>query len=260
MRLPVSGWMVEFAQLTGAEDLLLQEIAATDLRAALSLIARLAQRGDAGAAATDWSALTLADVETAMLLVRRASIGDRLCAETACTNSLCGAPVDVSFRIGEYIESKRPRKVRSVRPAEAEGWYTLKGETSRFRLPTCADLLAIEAAAPVSTLQKLRDRCFDPAVPPPSLRRRMEVAMRAMAPPLSGDLCGTCPECGRAFNVYFGAVPYILQELRAAANGVFGEIHLLALHYKWPEQTILALPRRRRMQYAGMLRADGSSA
>lgn len=258
--LPVSGWMVELAQLTGAEDLLLQEIPATDLRIAVSLIGKLARRCQSDTGATDWSALTVTDLGAAMLLVRRSAIGDRLCAEAACTNSMCSAAVDVSFKIGEYLASKQPRKVRGVEPTQREGWYTLKGETTRFRLPTCADLLEIEAAAPVSTLDQLKERCFDPAVPAASLRRRMEGAMSAMAPPLSGELCGRCPECGLSFTTYFDTVPYVIEELRAAATGVYGEIHLLALNYKWPEQTILALPRRRRMQYAGMLRADGGSA
>jgi len=81
--------------------------------------------------------------------------------------------------------------------------------------------------------------------------------MEAMAPNLSGEMQGECPECHRRITVYFDVQKYVLRELRDRASRVYEDIHLLALNYRWSEESILLLPRNRRILYAEMLRQEG---
>ncbi|HZK82003.1 MAG TPA: hypothetical protein VFC46_13070, partial [Humisphaera sp.] len=81
--------------------------------------------------------------------------------------------------------------------------------------------------------------------------------MEAMAPSLSHDLQGVCPECGAEVTVYFDARKYCLRELRDRAAFVYQDIDVLARRYHWAESDILAMPRKRRMNYAEFARQEG---
>ena len=73
--------------------------------------------------------------------------------------------------------------------------------------------------------------------------------MTAMAPPLSSDLEGACPDCGTPITVAFEPRPYCLRELRDRARFLYADVDLLASRYHWAEDSILALPNRRRQAY-----------
>jgi hypothetical protein len=184
-------------------------------------------------------------------------VEDRIQAELACGAGECGARVDIAFRISDYLDSRAVRQPRGVAAPES-GWFRLEGEDACFRLPSVLDLRTIEGERqPDRELARL---CMRPAPVAPTLRRRMERAMEALAPPLSQTLEGVCPECGTAIEVYFDVESYVVRELSQRAAGIYQEVHLLALHYKWPEDRILALPGNRRRQYVELLREQGVAA
>lgn len=255
VRLPVSGFAVMLRQPTGEDDLVLREWRMSQHVLAQTLAARLARTDDGQP--LDADALCVTDLQALLLRLRQVVAGDVIQAEVTCASSQCRARVDIAFRISEYLESHPVRTPRGLAPSEP-GWFQFAGETARFRLPSVLDLRAIEG-------QRLPDRalarlCMEPAEIPPALRRRMERAMEALAPPLSRSLVGECPECGRPVEVYFDVETYVLREWSDRAAGIYQDVHLLALHYKWPEDRILALPRNRRMQYVEMLRDQGVGA
>jgi hypothetical protein len=97
---------------------------------------------------------------------------------------------------------------------------------------------------------------MQPAEMPARLRKRIENAMDALAPSLSHEVQGRCPDCGTIIRTYFDVQTYVLHELRDRAASVYQDVHLLAFHYKWTEESILELPRNRRLQYAEMLRQE----
>jgi hypothetical protein len=84
--------------------------------------------------------------------------------------------------------------------------------------------------------------------------------MHALAAPLSGNLAGSCPECLSQLTIHFDVIPFVLREMRDQAASIYQDIHLLALHYKWPEEKIVDLPRKRRLYYAEMIRSERSVA
>jgi len=287
-RLPVSGHIVVLRHPTGAEDLLLLEAARDDTELALALASHLVRPTDGPT--FDWRQFTVSDLEALILRLRQATIGDRVGADVACQSTGCGRRIDISFSIDDYLAHRKPakpgaRSAWSVEPDEEPGWFRLtwvQKKTGRlassaeppvddsnapagvddcagavaFRLPTIADQLAV--AGEREGADELVRRCIRPAVVPLRLQRLVEAAMETMAPSLSGDLQGTCPECGAEVVVYFDARQFCLRELRDRAAFIYQDIDLLARRYHWSETDILTMPHVRRTNYAQLARQEAS--
>jgi hypothetical protein len=264
-RLPVSGVPVLLEQPTGYEDLLLLEYRASDTVVSLALISRLVRAPEGRS--MNWTDLTIADLEALLLCIRSNLLGDLIQAESRCSEPGCGARVDVSFGITACIESRRIRLPRLLEDAGKPGWFRLGGQkiipasgaTSEgevtFRLPSASDIVELEQSERAD--RGLLERCLQPANAPSMVRRRIERAMESMAPLMSQMVEGTCPECGAALRFYFNVRSFVLQELRRFAAGVYRDVHLLASHYHWLEEHILALPSLRRAHYVELIREAG---
>jgi hypothetical protein len=250
-RLPVSELPVMVNEPTGAEDLFLRETRTESPADALELIGRLVRRADGGP--IEWLDCSVPDLEAALLFLRQETLGDLISTDARCPSSGCGARVDVSFRISGLLQSKKSSRSKNTEMTAQGEWISLayKGRRLEIRLPTGADLLAIDGHD--KPWLALEERCVRPARLERAATRRAERTMEALAPRFSSNLAGNCPECGRDFEYYFDVFVFVLRELRSHAAGVLQEVHLLATHYKWAEREILALPRRRRLAYAEML-------
>jgi hypothetical protein len=283
--LPVSGHLVALQHPTGAEDLLLIEATGDDTKLTLALASRLTRF--AAGAELDWSELTVSDLDVLILRLRQAVIGDRVRADVACRAADCGKRFDISFGIGRYLAHREPSKPSprgawNVDPAEEPGWFRLtrarsgpgklgagtptahsevpawstdRSDEVLFRPPTVADQLAVVGR--LDAAEELARRCIRPMKIPLRLRRQVEATMEAMAPSMSGDLQGTCPECGSEVAVYFEARQFCLRELRDRAAFIYQDIDLLARRYRWSETDILAMPHARRTNYAELARQEG---
>lgn len=245
--LPVSGITVALRPPSGWEELVLLETSDDDL-AALALAEELAEAEDDDQII--WAELTPTDLDAFVLRLRQVRLGNRILSHVACRAEGCGTRTDISFGIEGYLNFHRPQSPRHP-PASLSaepGWFTLVGhEEIRFRLPTVADLiLARRKSDPPAALARAR---LQPSRPPARWRRRLEQAMAAMAPPLSSELEGTCPECGATIRVAFKPRAYCLQELRDRARYLYEDVDLLASRYRWSEESILAIPTRRRQTY-----------
>ena len=250
-RLPVSGLPVIVSEPTGAEDLFLRETRTENAAVALGLIGRLVRKADGEP--IEWLDCSVPDLEVALLLLRQETLGDLIATDARCPSSECGARVDVSFRIGELLQSKKSSRSKNTGATAQGEWILLahKGREIEFRLPTGADLLAIDGDN--KQWLALEERCIRPARLERAAIRRAERAMEALAPRFSSNLAGDCPECGRHFEYYFDVFVFVLRELRNHAAGVLQDVHLIARHYKWGEREILTLPRSRRLAYVEML-------
>lgn len=252
--LPVSGLRVEVRPPRGADEVFLLEAPSLDAGLALALLARVARSTED----ERWGALTLTDLDTLLLELRREVFGDWIRTDTLCPAEVCEARIDVSFRISDYLAHHRPRPARNAEPAEEEGWYRLRDAPVSFRLPRGDDLAAVVGSPKPERALVLR--CVRPAEIKRPLLRRVERAMEALAPNLAGDVQGTCPECGAEVDLYFEPQQFTLRELRDRAAFVYEDVHLLAYHYHWSQDEILALPGPRRMQYADLIRQERSVA
>jgi hypothetical protein len=271
-RLPVSGLDVLFRQTTGAEDIMLVEETSLDIHIALALADALARLPNGEP--VPWTSVPVADLDAALLAMRRCFIGEQVNTSVVCANvrptalpsvgrhvtvpaaSGCPARIDIAFRIGDYLAHHAPSVPREISPADDPGWFRLNGTDVAGRVVSCADQMAIEGR-PDRELELVR-RCVRPATTPTRLRRKLESAMAKLAPSLYDELDGSCPECGATVRIVFDPLRYVLAELRERARFVYQEVHLIAARYRWSEAEILALPRSRRARYAEFAHEGGA--
>ena len=241
-RLPVSNLEVALRQPDGADELVLRETGGSPVSRALALLARLSD-------AEDCSQLTVTDFEVLLLALRVEALGEVWDLGFACPD--CASPVEVSFRLADYVGHIRPRRPAHVSDAPGRpGWHTCQGVA--FRLPTARDQAAVaEFADPTKALT---ERCFDPPRPPARVRARIERAMAAMAPEVSRPLAGRCPACDAAVEAPVHVARLVIGELTRQSANLYDEVHLIAAAYHWREAEILQLPRRRRQAYAERIR------
>lgn len=257
-RMPISGIEVELLQVTGQEDLLLLEGRRDLVSTSMELAQRLAvpREGESLNAAE----LTVADLEALLLELRRRVVGETVASRGRCPVPECATPIDISFRIEGYLRSHGPRKPSNVQPLESEpNWFQLRGSEVRFRLVTAGDLAAAaESEEPERELARRTIRTQSPGERKRG-QQKAERAMESLAPPVSGEVGGQCPQCGAQVSFWFDVQSYVQRELRYDAEFLYEDVHQLAMLYHWSEEKILSLPRQRRMQYVELaLRRGGS--
>jgi hypothetical protein len=144
-----------------------------------------------------------------------------------------------------------------VRASEQPGRYDLSlrdvAGSFAFRIPTIGDQIA--ASHDADAERAIARSCLYPPDMPLRARRAAERAMQLLAPGLSDNLQGSCPECRATVTVLFDPLHYCLQELRDRARYVYQDVDILAQRYGWSEAAILTIPSVRRMQYAELARA-----
>jgi len=252
-RLPVSQLAVELRPYTGAEDMLLLESRAHEVRRSLALVDRLAQRCDGEA--FDAASLPLPDVEALLLELRRTLLGDVLHAKAECPTRECGERTDIGFSIGDYLAHHRPRMPRNRLVRKESGWFGLPHSDVEFRLVTAGDLIeAIDSANPKSALAQ---RTIRPSGVSRSHVSRIQRIMDSLSPSLSQEVQKKCAKCGEWVRLFFNVHSYVQQELAFEAAFLYQDVHVLATRYHWSEEKILSLPRTRRLQYAEMALAAG---
>jgi hypothetical protein len=217
--------------LTGADEEWLEEVepdtpvavVATDL---LARCARLPREAVAR--------LTVADRDRLARSVWWLSFGPRIEFVLTCPRADCGAPMDVDFELA--LEAPGGELRQQVHRA---------GEV-RFRLPRGEDLEECASAA------ALLDRCLlDPA--DEATRAAVEAQIARLCSGLGDEMEATCPRCERAFAAPFDPLAAMLARIARRRRELDDDVHLLSLHYHWPLDTILALPRPRRRAYVELL-------
>ena len=257
--LPVSGLPVRFRVPEGRDELLFAEGAVGMHPAWLRVeaVRRLAPPVDDS---TTWDGLPYADVDAALLALRRRMNGDRLVAEVRCSS--CFAWCDSELSILDFLRANRPRRVADV-DRRPDGWFAWQPDGQdrevRFRAPSVAAVL--ESTETADAAQSLLQSCVDPAgFDSPEIAARVSGLLEKMAPPLTGVIRGVCPHCGQKMRGWFDPGAFVLTELQQRASAAFEQVHLLARAYGWTEDEILSLPSRRRAIYAARIQQEHGSA
>jgi hypothetical protein len=273
--LPVSGRQVLIRALTGMEELLLLEAPDDDLALVLALMARVARplgEESSGGGPDAWLQLTPTDVDCFILRLRQLMLGDRILSDVHCQAPGCKARIDVSFGIDQYLAHNSTARGQSrgrgwiAESTDEPGWFRIKdlrraalpSGDAVFRLPTAADLQDVATRSDATA--ELTRRCIRIAPESPRQRRLAEAAMESIAPNLSQNLHGRCPECSSTVDIHFNPRHYCLTELRDRARFLFQDVDAIARRYHWSESDILALPLMRRTRYADAARQDGVGA
>jgi hypothetical protein len=254
IRLPVSGLSATLAWPTGADDMLVAESVAPDVRLGVALLTSLARR--AGYGDIDFAAVPLTDVDVAMLRVRQQLFGDRARGSVECSSEGCRERIDISFSIADYLRHHEPDAAAGV-SRRPDGAFALEGSSCSFRPPTPRDL--VEATHGSDVEAALVRLCVLGSSPSAEELDRVGEALETVAPDLCGDLEGICPVCGAIVTVAFDPQIFVLQEIRRRAVAIYEEVDLLASRYHWSEDHILAMPAQRRARYVEASRNARSS-
>lgn len=242
--LPISCAFVSPQAPNGFDQALLTESKAGGFALRLQLVKRLVPPVSES---DSWDELPAADVDAALLGLRRLLRGELLMAEIECPH--CGTKGDVQFAIGEYLRQRQPKLRKKLR-LESDGWVT--GDGFRFRIPTAGQMLKAQGSGEPE--KYLENECIE--ADSRSKRTRAMSALEKAAPLLSGSLEGICPGCGAPQSVWFEPGEFVMEELRGLWAGLFEETHLLASRYHWPEEMILSMPAVRRTRYAELIMSE----
>jgi hypothetical protein len=245
--LPISGKEIALREISGAEDMLLLSGGDSVPRLVRDLLAALA-----GGDAESIDGLPVGDAESLLLAVRMALLGETVQADMFCPADDCGARIDVTFRVSDYLVHRTPRRVRASASTE-DRWLSDERGGLTFRFPTLADQIAVSGRAhPSSELFRL---CIRDEISA-GVRRKTNALMDKAAPTLSNYVTGECPECGTRVEAYFDVEQFVLRELRESATRLYDDVHRIAAAYGWSEDEIVSLPRSRRIAYAERIGID----
>jgi hypothetical protein len=165
--------------------------------------------------------------------------GPELTGITDCPE--CGEKVELNFNCSDIHPEPETE-------APAELAVQSNGREVRFRLPTSADVLAVNSS------EQLLERCLvDGASPLTTDFLPAIVAKMSSSDPLADiHLALNCPNCAHQWEALFDIVAFLWREITAAARRLLREIHTLASAYGWTEPEVLSLSPARRRFYLEM--------
>jgi hypothetical protein len=183
--------------------------------------------------------LTVGQRDARLLALRELTFGAELTGVTDCLE--CGEKIELSFKSSDI------RPATETEPP-AELTVQSNGREVRFRLPTSADLLAVNSP------EQLLERCLLSGGNHMTENFISMVAdkMSSADPMAEIHLALNCPSCEHRWEAPFDIVAFLWREISAAARRLLREVHTLASAYGWTETEILALSPARRRIYLEM--------
>jgi len=183
--------------------------------------------------------LTIGQRDARLLALRELMFGSELSGVTDCPD--CGEKIELRFDCSQILSTTEAESPNEV-------VVQTNGRSMRFRLPTSADLLAVE------TPGQLLERCLlssgnhlaEDLVPVVSDK------MSSADPTAEIRLALNCPSCENKWAAPFDIVAFLWREISAAARRLLREVHELASAYGWTETEILGLSAARRRIYLEM--------
>ena len=170
----------------------------------------------------------------------------------------CGQRIELDFRVSDIrAPHAQPQHLCEV---------VADGAAMRFRVPTSADLLAIEGerdaqVAELMLLQRLR--AGTQAAPQAELPPVRQTGVADAVTHAVGEadrqaevlLKLACPACGQECEEIFDIAAHLWCELDHWARRLLQKVHALASHYGWSEDCILGMSTARRQEYLALIGA-----
>lgn len=192
------------------------------------------------AAAQPAATLPVGQRDRALIDLRARLFGPDMHCSTVCDH--CGARIDLAFDLTALPSA----------PPESPARIAIGESALRLRLPSTDDLAYVLGLAATIRPAALIRRCALDPLPDPLPLALIEAASEAVAgadPDAEIELATACPECGTAQAVIFDIGLCLWDDLTRAARRLIREVHHLARAYGWTEAEVLAIPRRRRLEY-----------
>lgn len=199
-----------------------------------------------------------------MLQLRRLTLGERISCVLECPESSCREKMDLDLNVSDLLLPPHPhqKETHETVVADEEERYRVG-----FRLPNGADQESAAALACEdiqAAVNLVLQRCVEKVTRdgedeqpldalPLVVSESLPQVMAELDPQAEILLNLTCPTCGASFVVPFDTADYFCRELSARGGDLYREVHLLAYHYHWSESEIMAMTRRKRSIYLGLL-------
>lgn len=195
-----------------------------------------------------------------LLTVRERLFGSAFESVASCPR--CGERLEMNFRASDI-------RAASEAPSGETLTVTASGVSVAFRLPTVADLAAVERYGSAEMVaRKLLERCvvsarwaeeagsagaIDLNALPDDVFEAVAEAMERADPQAVIRLTLHCPACEHGWEALFDILDLLWRELDAWARRVLREVHHLASAYGWSERDILKMRPWRRRLYLDMI-------
>ena len=201
--------------------------------------------------------MTRGDRAHMLLCLRAAVLGDDLRLTLTCPNPTCRTPIPIALSINALCTV-------SATIAQAQIRIKTPSGVALIREPTGEDDAILEEAVAdrdallwSRLLLRLGDRsgllAADWRALPAGVRHAIALglARHHRGPLLSGSV--QCSACAAWQEWRIDPAALLSAEMRAGASRIVDEIHALAWHYHWSEESILDMPRQRRWRYLKLL-------
>ncbi len=165
----------------------------------------------------------------------------------------CGLPFDLRI-------DRENIPVKEAAAGFPHATVQLAGQVVRLHVPTGSDQQQISGMATERAVRGLVSSCiesidggtsqesFVDGLTPTEIEQ-IDQALEQISPAVATGIQTDCPICHETQIVHLD--PY--QGEGSGIDGLYDEVHQLALHYHWDEETILNLPRFRRRRYLGLI-------
>jgi hypothetical protein len=205
-----------------------------------------------GARREQLAALTVNERDARLLAFRERVFGTRLNAYAECP--VCREALEFALTTGELKPCHHEVPSDDLLRLEEAGIEV------RFRLPTSADLAAIEGCADLAAARgALLERCVSAVhsggTPltarelSEGLIERIAEQMAERAPEADVQIELACPACGHRWSAAFDIAAFLWAEIRARSGRLLREVAALARAYGWSEREILQMSALRRHCY-----------
>lgn len=199
--------------------------------------------------------LSIGQRDAALLRLRTANFGEKFDMRVACPK--CEAGLEFSLSSEQLLQDQ---------PSPREPELSVDALVLRYRLPSSRDLAAVvKITDPARARMALLGRCISArtdAGDPVHLSEVPSEAIEAVVERIAQDdpqaditFKLSCNECNHQWRTVFDIVSYFWTELETFNFRVQDDVHTIATHYGWDEDTILSMTAERRARYINLIGA-----
>jgi hypothetical protein len=191
------------------------------------------------------SRLSVGDRVLLMLHLREQVLGDALHCTLDCPK--CSEKMSLDMSVTALLEQRAVATVSAF--VETDGLFM------KVRPATHLDQELLLSNSP-GGIQTFAESCIvscEPPLPSGGAKEAVVIAidkkLKEMDPLADIVLELKCPGCGHGFETVFDPEAFLLNELEMQSRQLDWEVHWLAFHYHWSEESILSLTSKKRRRY-----------
>jgi hypothetical protein len=251
-----SEWIqeVKVREITGRDELSFSELSSLPVSAkTVAIVKRLVAIG-LGKSDIKIENLTLGDINTLILYIRRLNYGNIL--ECAFSCDKCEEDLSFVMDVNSLIP---PASFSAQRLCKLQ----VKDLVFEIRPVTFSDVFSLNTLEPMKKksdyVLKLIQKCIIKSNVPISKETSRKVInkisdkLEELDPFANIIFKNKCPSCLQPFTIYFSPGEFLLKEIENSLRSFDLEVHLLAFFYHWSLNEIYSIPAKKRKEYVELI-------